>query len=333
MKKRLPVLTNLLAPIAVFALLVLQATNAAAQAYPNKPIRWLVPFSAGGPTDILARAIAPKLSESLGVPVIVENKVGAGGSLAMDAVAKAAPDGYTIGMGHSGTQSINPHLYSKLPYDSLKDFAPVTPVVSYVNVLVVNPAIPVKSVAELVAYAKANPAKVSFASGGTGATNHLSGELLKAVTGAPMLHVPYKGSAPALVDVIAGNATCMFDILVTSLPQIRAGKVRALAVTSAKRSAYAPEIPTMRESGIEGYEEAGSDLWFGVLAPAGTPRPIVERLNAELVKALRTPEVGERIRVQAYDVWTLSPDEFSAFLRTDHARWGKVVKFAGAKAD
>ena len=319
--------------LAAIALLALVSGQAHAQPYPNKPIRWLIPFSAGGPTDVLARAIAPKLSESLGVPVIVENKVGAGGSLAMDAVAKSAPDGYTIGMGHSGTQSINPHLYSKLPYDSLKDFSPVTPVVSYVNVLVVNPNVPAKTVAELVAYAKANPQKVSFASGGTGATNHLSGELLKAVTGAPMLHVPYKGSAPALVDVMSGNATCMFDILVTSLPQIRAGKVRALAVTSAKRSGYAPDIPTMRESGIEGYEEAGSDLWFGVLGPAGTPKPIVDRLNAELVKALKTPEVSERIRVQAYDVWTLSPEEFTNFLRTDHARWGKVVKFAGAKAD
>jgi tripartite-type tricarboxylate transporter receptor subunit TctC len=316
--------------IAVFAL---TSGQVFAQAFPNKPIRLLIPFSAGGPTDVLARAIAPKLSESLGVPVIVENKVGAGGSLAMDAVAKAPPDGYTIGMGHSGTQSINAHLYSKLPYDPLKDFAPITPVVSYVNVLVCNPNVPVKTVAELVAFAKANPDKVSFASGGTGATNHLSGELLKAMTGAPMLHVPYKGSAPALVDVMAGNATCMFDILVTSLPQIRGGKVRALAVTSAKRSGYAPDIPTMRESGITGYEEAGSDLWFGVLAPAGTSKPIVDRLNAELVKALKTPEVSERIRAQAYDVWTLSPEEFASFLRTDHARWGKVVKFAGAKAD
>jgi tripartite-type tricarboxylate transporter receptor subunit TctC len=318
---------------ALLWILALVGSEAFAQGYPNKPIRWLIPFSAGGPTDVLARAIAPKLSEALGVPVLVENKLGAGGSLAMDAVAKAAPDGYTIGMGHTGTQSINPHMYTKLPYDSLKDFAPITPVVSYVNVLVVNPNVPVKTVAELVAYAKANPEKVSFASGGTGATNHLSGELLKAVTGAPMLHVPYKGSAPALVDVIAGNATCMFDILVTSLPQIRAGKVRALAVTSSKRSVYAPDIPTMRESGVEGYEDAGSDLWFGVFAPAGTPKAIVDRLNAELVKALKTPEVVERIRVQAYDIWTLTPEDFSAFLRVEHAKWGKIVRLAGAKAD
>ena len=311
----------------------LACTAATAQNYPSKPIRWLIPFSAGGPTDVLARAIAPKLGESLGVAVLVENRVGAGGSLAMDAVAKAAPDGYTIGMGHTGTQAINPHLYAKLPYDPLKDFAPITPVVSYVNVLVVNPNVPAKSVAELVAYAKANPSKVNFASGGNGATNHLSGELLKALTGAPMVHVPYKGSAPALTDVIAGNATCMFDILVTSLPQVRAGKVRALAVTSGKRSPYAPDIPTMREAGVSGYDEAGSDLWFGVFAPAGTPKPVVDRLHAELVKALATPEVSERIRAQAYDTWTLSPEEFAAFLRTDHAKWGKVVKLAGAKAE
>ena len=322
--------------IACAALLSFAAGTAVAQsaaAYPGKPIKWLIPFSAGGPTDVLARAISPKLSEALGQPVVVDNRVGAGGSLAMDAVAKAAPDGYTIGMGHTGTQAINPHMYAKLPYDPLKDFAPITPVVSYVNVLVVNPNVPAKTVGELVAYAKANPDKVSFASGGTGATNHLSGELLKSLTGAPMLHVPYKGSAPALVDVIAGNATCMFDILVTSLPQIRGGKVRALAVTSSKRSSYAPDIPTMVEAGVEGYGEAGSDLWFGVFAPAGTPRAIVERLNAELVKALRTPEVGERIRAQAYDPWTLTPDEFAAFLRTDHAKWGKVVRLSGAKAD
>ncbi len=318
---------------AAAALLALFASAALAQTYPDRPIRWLIPFSAGGPTDVLARAIAPKLSQALGQPVIVDNRVGAGGSIAMDALAKSAPDGYTIGMGHTGTQSINPHLYSKLQYDSLKDFAPITPVVSYVNVLVVNPNVPVKNVAELIAYAKANPAKVSFASGGTGATNHLSGELLKSLTGAPMLHVPYKGSAPALVDVIGGNVTCMFDILVTSLPQIRAGKVRALAVTSSKRSGYAPDIPTMVEAGVTGYGDAGSDLWFGVFAPAGTPKAIVDRLNAELVKALNTPEVSERIRLQAYDTWTLKPEEFSAFLRTDYDKWGKVVKFSGARAD
>jgi tripartite-type tricarboxylate transporter receptor subunit TctC len=314
-------------------MLSVSAGPASAQSYPSKPIRWLIPFSAGGPTDALARAIAPKLSQSLGVPIVVDNRVGAGGSISMETLARATPDGYTIGMGHTGTQAINPHIYEKLPYDPRKDFAAITPLVSYVNVLVVNPAVPVKTVAELVEYAKANPEKVTFASGGTGATNHLSGELLKSITGAPMVHVPYKGSAPALVDVVGGNVTAMFDILVTSLPQIRAGKVRALAVTSDKRSEYAPEIPTMSESGVPGYSEAGSDLWFGVFAPAGTPKAIVDRLNEELVKALATPEVQERIRAQAYSVWTLKPDQFDTFLKLDYDKWGKIVRTSGVKAN
>lgn len=318
----------------MFAALIAVAAAAPAQAqeYPSKPIRWLIPFSAGGPTDVLARAIAPKLSESLGVPVIVDNRVGAGGSIAMETLARSAPDGYTIAMGHTGTQAINPHIYAKLAYDPRKDFAAVTPVVSYVNVLVVNPAVPAKTVAELIAFAKANPEKVTLGSGGTGATNHLSMELLKSLTGAPIVHVPYKGSAPALVDVMAGNITGMFDILVTSLPQIRNGKIRPLAVTSDKRSEYAPDIPTMRESGVPGYSEAGSDLWFGVFAPAGTPKPIVDRLNRELIKALDTAEVRERIRAQAYSVWTLRPEEFDAFVRTDYEKWGKIVKSANITA-
>lgn len=320
--------------ISTFVALLVAAAAAPAQAqeYPSRPIRWLIPFSAGGPTDVLARAIAPKLAESLGAPVVVDNRVGAGGGIAMEALARSAPDGYTIAMGHTGTQAINPHIYPKLGYDPRKDFAAVTPVVSYVNVLVVNPAVPAKTVAELVAYAKANPDKVTLGSGGIGATNHLSIELLKSITGAPIVHVPYKGSAPALVDVMAGNITGMFDILVTSLPQIRNGKVRPLAVTSERRSEYAPDIPTMRESGIPGYSEAGSDLWFGVFAPAGTPKAIVDRLNRELVKALDAPEVRERIKAQAYSVWTLKPEEFDAFVRTDYEKWGKIVKSANITA-
>lgn len=314
----------------VFALFAVQAF---AQAYPNRPVRWLVPYSAGGPSDLLARAVAPKLSTALGVPVVVENRLGAGGSIAMDAVAKAEPDGYTLGMGLSGTQSINPHLYAKLPYDSLKDFSPVTPLVSYTNILVVGQNAPVKSVAELVAYAKANPEKVTFASGGKGASNHLAGELLKALTKAPMLHVPYKGNAPAMVDVISGNVTCMFDILATGLAQVRSGRVRALAVTSTKRSPYAPDIPTLVEAGVEGYEQAGTDLWIGVFAPPGTPKPIVDRLYAEFDKAMKTPEVMERVRSLFYDTWTLPPEEFTAYLRADYMKWGNITKLAGLKPE
>lgn len=306
---------------------------ALAQAYPSKPITWLIPFSAGGPTDVLARTVAPKLSEVLGVAIVVDNRPGAGGGTAMAALAKAKPDGYTIGMGHTGTHAINPHLYKSLPYDPIKDFQPITPLVSYVNVLVVNPGLPVKTVADLVALAKSDPQRVTFASGGLGTTNHLSGEVLKALTGAPLTHVPYKGSGPALLDVMNGNVSCMFDILVTSLPQIRAGKVRALAVTSAKRSPHAPDIPTMKESGIEGYDQAGSGLWFGVFAPADVPEAIVERLNAELVKAMKTPEVQEKMRQQAYDEWTLSPADFAAQLKVDIAKWKPIVEASGAKLE
>jgi tripartite-type tricarboxylate transporter receptor subunit TctC len=307
----------------------LMAGHALGQAYPAKAVRLLIPYSAGGPTDLLARAIAPKLAEAFGQSVVVENRLGAGGGVAMDAVAKAAPDGYLIGVGLTGTHSINPHLYAKLPYDPLKDFTPITPIVSYVNVLVVNAAVQARSVAELVAQAKASAGGMAYASGGKGASNHLSGELLRVVTGAPLVHVPYKGNGPAMTDVIAGNVPFMFDILGTALPQIRSGKVRALAVTSAKRSQYAPEIPTMKESGVAGYEEAGSDLWMGVFAPPATPRPVVDRLNAEIVKAMHAPDVAERVKAYAYDTWTLSPEEFAAHLRIDNAKWGRVVKQAG----
>ena len=311
------------------AALLAVAGGAFAQAFPNRPVRLLVPYSAGGPTDLLARAMAPKMAERLGQPALVENRLGAGGSVAMEAVAKGPPDGHLIGIGLTGTHAINPHLYAKLPYDPLKDFAPITPIVAYVNVLVVNPGVPARSVAELIAYAKANPGKVAYASGGKGASNHLAGEVLSMVTGEPLLHVPYKGNAPAMTDVIAGNVVFMFDILGTALPQVRAGKVRALAVTSARRSQYAPEIPTMKESGVDGFEQAGADLWIGVFAPPGTPPPVVQRLHAEIVKAMNAPEVVERVRALAYDVWTLQPEEFAAHLRSDYVKWGKVVKAAG----
>jgi tripartite-type tricarboxylate transporter receptor subunit TctC len=299
------------------------------QSYPAKQVRLLIPYSAGGPTDLLARAIAPKLADALGQPVVVENRLGAGGGVAMDAVAKAPPDGYLIGIGLTGTNSINPHLYAKLPYDPLKDFAPITPIVSYVNVLVVGAGVQAKSVADLIAQAKATPGGMAYASGGKGASNHLSGELLRVITGAPLLHVPYKGNGPAMVDVIAGNVPFMFEILGSALPQIRAGKIRALAVTSGRRSQFAPDIPTMKESGIAGYDEVGSDLWMGVFAPAGTPKAVVDRLNAEILKAMRSPEVVERVKGYAYDVWTATPEDFAAHLRVDHQKWGRVVKQAG----
>jgi tripartite-type tricarboxylate transporter receptor subunit TctC len=306
----------------------------AAQAYPSKPLRWIVPFPPGGSTDGFSRPLAAKLAELLGQPVVVENIGGAGASIGSDRIAKSAPDGYTIGLATTGSHAINPHIYgAKLPHDTIKDFTHIALAVSYVNVLVVNPNVPVTSVSELIAYAKANPGKVTFGSAGNGSSNHLSGEVLKVLTKAPMEHIPYKGSGPAMTDVMAGNITMMFDVLITSIPQMRAGRVRALAVTSAKRSPYVPEVPTMDESGVPGYNEAGSDLWFGIVGPAGIPKPIVQKLNEKLVEALRAPDMRQRIRLQAFDLWTSTPEEFSAVLKADYAKWGKIVRAAGARID
>jgi tripartite-type tricarboxylate transporter receptor subunit TctC len=317
----------------VFILSFLFPLCAAAQAYPSKPLRWIVPFPPGGPTDTFSRAAAQKLSELLKQPVLVENRAGAGAAIGMEALAKSPSDGYTIGLSTTGSHAINPHLYAKLAYDPVKDFAPITLAISYVNVLVVNPALPIKTGADLVAYAKANPGKVTFGSAGNGSSNHLFGELLKSLTGAPMQHVPYKGSAPALTDVIAGNLTFMFDILNVSGPQIRAGRVRGVAVASARRTPYMPELPTLAESGIKGFEETGSDLWFGIMAPGGTPKAIVAKLNETLITGLRSPEMRERIRAQSLDLWTSTPEEFAAVLKSDLARWGKVVRASGARVD
>jgi len=313
-------------------LVISAAANA--QTFPSKPLRWIVPFPPGGSTDGFSRPLAAKLAELLGQPVVVENIGGAGASIGSDRIAKSAPDGYTIGLATTGSHAINPHIYgAKLPHDTIKDFTHIALAVSYVNVLVVNPNVPVKSVAELIAYAKANPGKVSFGSAGNGSSNHLSGEVLKVLTKAPMEHIPYKGSGPAMTDVMAGNITMMFDVLITSIPQMNAGRVRALAVTSARRSPYVPEVPTMDESGVPGYNEAGSDLWFGVVGPAGIPKPIVQKLNEKLIEALRAPDMRQRIRLQAFDLWTSTPEEFTAVLKSDHAKWGKIVRAAGARID
>ena len=315
----------------LFLLGILFSGFCAAQPYPSKPIKWIVPFPPGGSTDGFSRPLAAKLSDLLGQPVVVENVGGAGASLGADRIAKSAPDGYTIGLATTGSHAINPHIYPRLPHNTVKDFTHITLAVSYVNVLVVNPKVPVKNVAELVEYAKKNP--VSFGSAGNGSSNHLSGELLKAIARVPMEHIPYKGSGPAMTDLIAGNITYMFDVLITSIPQMQAGRVRALAVTSDRRSPYVPEVPTMAESGVKGYSEAGSDLWFGIVGPAGIPKPIVRKLNEKLIEALRAPDMRERIRIQAFDLWTSTPEEFTAVLKRDLDRWGKVVRAAGAKVE
>lgn len=305
-----------------------------ADTWPSRPIKWIVPFPPGGPTDIFSRTVAQQLQLVLGQPVVVENRGGAGGGVGMQALAKAAPDGYTIGLSTTGTHTINPALYGdRVGYDPIKDFTPLTLAVSYVNMLVINASHPAKSVKELVEFAKANPGKVSFGSAGNGSSNHLSGEVLKVMTGAPMQHVPYRGSALAMNDTISGQITFMFDILNVAIPQSRSGRVRALAVTSSKRSPYLPEVPTMEEAGVPGYSAAGSDLWFGIMAPAGLPKPVADRLQRELVKVLRSPEMRQTIRAQFFEPYTSTSEEFLKVIRTDGAKWAKIVKESGARVD
>lgn len=312
----------------------LLAGPAWAQSWPSRPIKWIVPFPPGGPTDIFSRTVAQQLQIALGQPVVVENRGGAGGGVGMQALAKAAPDGYTIGLSTTGTHTINPALYGdRVGYDPVKDFTPLTMAVSYVNMLVINANHPAKNLKELVDYARANPGKVSFGSAGNGSSNHLSGEVLKMLSGTQMQHVPYRGSALAMNDTISGQISFMFDILNVAIPQSRSGRVRALAVTSSKRSPYAPEVPTMEEAGVPGYSAAGSDLWFGIMAPAGLPKPVADRLQGELVKVLRSPEMRQAIRGQFFEPYTSTSDEFLRVIRADGAKWAKIVKESGARVD
>jgi len=312
----------------------LSPAQAQSEAWPSRPIKWIVPFPPGGPTDTFSRAVALQLSAALGQPVLIENRGGAGGGVGMAALAKSAPDGYTIGLSTTGTHAINPALYgSRIGYDPIKDFTPLTLAVSYVNMLVINANHPAKTVKELVEYAKANPDKVSFGSAGNGSSNHLSGEVLKMVTDAPMQHVPYKGSALALNDVLGGQITFMFDILNVAIPQSRGGRVRALAVTSSKRSPFAPDVPTMEEAGVPGYSAAGSDLWFGIMAPAGLPKPVADKLQSALVTVLRSPEMRQITRGQFFEPYTSSSDEFMKLIRDDGAKWARIVKQSGARVD
>jgi len=298
--------------------------------YPTKPIRIVVPFPAGGTTDVLARAAAQKLTESLGQPVVVDNRPGAGGNIGAELVAKSAPDGYTLLMGTVGTHAINPSLYPKMPYDHVRDFAPIILVAGVPNVLVVNPSLPVNSVQELIAYAKANPGKLNFASSGNGTSIHLSAELFKTMAGVQMTHVPYKGSAPALQDLVGGQVQLMFDNLPSSLALIKAGKLKALAVTSKTRAPALPEVPTMAESGLPGFEASS---WFGLLGPAGTPQPAITKVNAEIAKWLATPEAKEKLIAQGANVAGGTPEDFARHIAAETAKWQKVVKDSGAKID
>jgi tripartite-type tricarboxylate transporter receptor subunit TctC len=324
-------LLRIFSPVAVAAALALATSGlASAQGYPAKPIHFIVPYPAGGPLDTVARLLGQKVSESVRQPVIVENKPGAGGNIGADQVAKSAPDGYTILMGAVATHAINPTLYANIPYDPVKDFAPVTQVASTPNVLVVNPSLPVSNVKEFIAYAKAHPGALNFGSGSTGSAGHLAGELFKAMAGVQMVHVPYKGAGPAMQDLIGGQIQLMFDNLASSLGQIRAGKVKALAVTTARRSALAPDLPTIAESGLPGFDIS---TWFGVFAPGGTPPEVVQRLHDEFVKALSDPGVRESmLRLGAEPVGN-TPGEFAAYIQSEARKYAGVIKASGARVD
>ncbi len=302
-------------------------TSASAQTYPNKPIRLVVTFPSGGAPDILARLFSEKAQ--LGQPVVVDNKPGAGGNIGADFVAKSAGDGYTLVLGTVGTHSINGSLYEKMPYDMVKNFSPVSLIASAPNLLVVNNNVPVKTVPEFVAYLKANPDKLSFGSPGVGTSVHVSGELFKSMTGTKMTHVPYKGRQFAIPDLVGGSIQLMFDNMPSALPMAREGKIRAIAVTTAKRSSAAPETPTIAES-IPGFE---ATTWFAMFAPAGTPKPVVDRLNAEVLRVFRLPEVAERLKTLGLEAVLSSPEELAAYQASEIVKWTKVVKESGAKAE
>ncbi|MEO8305375.1 MAG: tripartite tricarboxylate transporter substrate binding protein [Betaproteobacteria bacterium] len=310
--------------------LAMFATLAQAQAWPSKPIKWVVPFAPGGTTDILARTVGEKLAIALGQPVIIENKPGAGGGVGAEFTAKAAPDGYTIMGGTISTHAINASLYTKLPYDPVKDFVAITLLARVPNMLVINPSINANSVKELIVLLKANPNKYSFASSGNGTSQHLSGELFKSMAGVDMQHIPYKGSPPALQDVMGGQVAMTFDNITTAWPLAKAGKLRALAVTTATRSAIAPDVPTLAESGLPGFE-VGS--WQGVFAPAGTPPEIVKRLNAEIVKILKMPDVAEKLVGLGAEPVGNTTEEFTVMVKAEVVKWADVVKKSGAKVD
>jgi tripartite-type tricarboxylate transporter receptor subunit TctC len=316
--------------IIVGILVSLCALPVYAQAYPSKSIRYIVPFAPGGTTDILGRMVAAGLSNALGQPVVVENKPGQAGSIGAAELARAPADGYTVGGGTISSHAINATLYPKLPYDPVKDFAPITMLATLPNMLIVHPGVQAASVAELVALLKSNPNKYSFGSAGNGTSQHISGELFKIMTGTQMQHIPYKGSGPMIPDLLAGTIQLSFENITTAYPQVKGGKLRALAVTSSKRSFVAPEVPTMAEAGLPGYDISS---WQAMYAPAGTPRDIVSRLHAETLKVLRSPENQKKLSELGLDAGGMAPDELSALMRSDIPRLGKVVRESGARVD
>jgi tripartite-type tricarboxylate transporter receptor subunit TctC len=299
-------------------------------AFPTRAITIVVPFSAGGTTDILARVVGQYMSKDLGQPVIVDNRAGAGGNIGAQNVARSAPDGYTLLMGTVGTHAINQSLYKKMPFDPIKDFAPLTRVALVPNLLVANPAQPYKNVKEMIAYAKANPGKLTFGSSGNGSSIHLSGELFQHMAGVEMQHVPYRGSAPAVTDLLGGQIGVMFDNMPSAIGHVKSGRLRPLAVTTPKRSPALPDVPTIAEAGVPGYSATS---WFGLLAPANTPAPVVAKLNASILKALADPEVKKKMAEQGAEPFGEKPEQFAEFIRSETAKWAKTVKQSGATAD
>lgn len=321
---------SLAAALAAGIGLLFGASAALAQSYPARPVRFIVPFPPGGSADVLARTLAPRIAEGLGQTVVVENRPGAGTAIGAKATADAPPDGYTIMLGTVSSHAMNPGLNPKVGYDPVRDFSPVTLVASIPFALVVHPTMPTKSVRELIDLARANPGRLNYASAGSGTSNHLAGELFKSMGGIDMVHVPYKGSAPALNDLLAGQVNLMFDLVLTAAPHVRANSLRVLAVTGPKRSGVMPDVPTVRESGLPDYEVSA---WFGVFGPAGVPAAIVSRLNTEIVRAVGHPEVRERLASQGADAVTSTPAEFAAYVRAEAARWADVVKRANIRPE
>ncbi len=315
----------------VQALSGLAVLPAAAQAaWPTKPIRYIVPFAPGGTTDILARVVGEKLAQALGQPVVIENKAGQGGSAGTAELARAAPDGYTIGGGTISSHAINASLYDKLSYDPVTSFAPITMYASQPNMLLVNPGVPANNVRELIALLKANPEKYSYGSAGNGTSQHISGELFKTMAGVRMQHIPYRGSGQMLPELLGGTLPLAFDNVASAIPHVKAGKLRALAVTTASRSSVAPEVPTLAESGLAGYELSS---WQAVFAPAGTPPAIVERLYTEIARILKLPDVAKRLGELGLDLSGMPPAELAALIKADVPRLGKVVRDSGAQAN
>jgi tripartite-type tricarboxylate transporter receptor subunit TctC len=314
----------------VFAVMLAFAGTALAQTYPNRPIRWIVTYPPGGPTDVVARAIGAKLTEAWGQQIVIDNRAGAGGVIGTDLAAKAVPDGYTLLFGTSAGLTINPALSSKLPYDPVRDFSPVSLLVLNPQILVVNSSVPANSVKELITLAKARPGQLNYASVGQGSPNHLGMELLKALTGIEMVHVPYKGTGPALTDLLGGQVQLMFNSMPSVLPLVKIGKLKGLAVGSAQRSAAIPDIPTVAEAGVPGFENV---TWYGMFAPARTSHDIIVKLNKQVVKILAEPEMAQRLASQGAEPRSSTPEELAKFMRVESERWRKVIKAAGIKLE